>query len=174
MKKQNFLLFLLCSSINLSTFCAEIPQSSYWQRFKNWLSGGPSYARSMVEVPYDWAREFVLGLTQSQQMALLAVLEVIILDSIKKGTINIKESLPISLEIAGITSLIAPYIFKYANAVNLKYTIFNIKKDLEKFPTTQSKINMLIALQNSFSSTEDKGNAIALQAINTILDELSK
>ena len=126
----------------------------------------------MVEVPYQWAWEFVSGLTIYQQLALIAVLEGIILDSIQKGTINIKESLPSALELAGITSLIAPYILKYANAVNLKYTIFNIKKDLKKFPTTQSKINMLRALQNSFSPIGDKVNKIALQAVNTVLYEL--
>jgi hypothetical protein len=49
MKKQYFLLFLLCSMIISTIFCAEMPQQSYWQQFKNWISGKSYYSQNNTD-----------------------------------------------------------------------------------------------------------------------------
>ena len=74
MKKQNLLLFLLCSTIILTTFCAEVPQLSYWQKFKNWITGTSVQTQEMAKLPYEWAKNYVSGLTESQKLALKATL----------------------------------------------------------------------------------------------------
>ena len=61
-------------------------------------------------------------------------------------------------------------ITKYFNAVDLK----DLLNDPQIFPTTQSKIKALEAMQAIYAPTGDKPNKVALQAVNTILDELLK
>src|SRR5438477_10782860 len=73
--KRNFLIAIVfITSIATTSFCTEVPQLSYWQRFKNWISGGSSYTYSMVEVPYEWANNLVSRLTKGEKAALLAAL----------------------------------------------------------------------------------------------------
>src|SRR5581483_2861088 len=73
MKKQSIVIAFYCSTLIFTLIYAE-PQLSYWQQFKNWISGGASYAQSTAGASYEWAQNFVAGLTPVQKEMLKGAL----------------------------------------------------------------------------------------------------
>ncbi len=184
MNNKNIFAFVMLCCISSTLFCGQTPELSYWQQFKNWISGKTSYAQTMAEVPYEWAQNFINGLSRKQKIALALTFGNFSRKMLNRYTEDAK-LFPhgVGIEVIGgfgnyIFALIAAdMIDSYLHAVDVKYTIKQLKIDLQdtqKFPTLQSKIDILKIMQAAYGSERQNPNKIALQAVNTVLDELLK
>jgi len=174
MKKQYFLLFLLCSMIISTTFCADEPQLSYWQQFKNWISGGASYAQQTAKIPYDWAREFVAGLTPIQREALKGALGGIGaiggIAGVYSGKVSPQEALVAAGGSAMVVGMVGPLM---DSSAQLSQMVKSIKKEIEGL-SKQQKIEKLEKIQKKSAPGGKNPNEIKLNAVGIVLAEIAK
>jgi len=176
--KKCFALIACITLISMTTFCSQAQDLGYWQRFKNWISGTPSQAQETAQIPYEWAKNFLSGFSEKEKIALAFTLGVMTAnDTLQKSITTAGKWVGATLIGKQAAISILAYIDKYTYAKDLNTTIINIKKDLsdaQKFPTLQSKIDTLKAMQATYIPNGEKPNKVALQAVNTILGELEK
>src|SRR5437879_998317 len=121
-KKSLLIAITFATFVAANIFCSQEPQLSYWQRFKNWISGTSTHAQEVAVIPIEWAKDFISGFSEKEKIALAFALGVMTTN----GTLNTKNLMVAAQGVSAalIGNQAGQWITnKYFDAKNLTATI---------------------------------------------------